>query len=183
METAIKTDAERERERETLLWNRLISIVATFQTRADLTERGRGGGGLSRRGRKYEYFRRWINILNNLREEKELNFKEDGEEERSHKQKQRLLTVVEVSLLVHHERLDLGAVVSAEGEGSGVLGTELVLPGAPEVDGVDEGKAGDAAEVAGRQKPSDLTWRRQQRIRIEDSASRGLCLSSRLNFS
>lgn len=117
-------------------------------------------GTLSRSGRKYEYFTRWINILNNLREKKELNFKEEGEEERSHKQKQRLLTVVKVSLLVHHERLDLGAVVSAEGEGSSVLRTELVLPGASEVDGVDKGKAGDAAEVAGRQKPSDLTWKR-----------------------
>lgn len=68
-------------------------------------------------------------------------------------------TVVEVSLLVHHERLDLGAVVPAEGEGPGVLGPELVLPGASEVDGVHQGQAGDAAEVAGRQQLSDLTWR------------------------
>lgn len=60
-----------------------------------------------------------------------------------------ILTIVEVSLLVHHERLDFRAVVFAEGEGSGVLWPELVFPGASEVDGVDEGQPGDAAEVLG----------------------------------
>lgn len=82
-QTAIK-HAHRLAAREggTLLWRHLISIVAAHQTCADLTER-RGGflknrhtGTLSRSGKKYEYFRWWINILNNLREKKKLNFKE-----------------------------------------------------------------------------------------------------------
>lgn len=59
------------------------------------------------------------------------------------------LTIVEVSLLVHHECLDFGAVVFAEGEGSGVLWPKLVFPGAPEVDGVHKGQSGHAAEILG----------------------------------
>jgi len=66
-------------------------------------------------------------------------------------------TVVEVSLLVHHVGLDLGAVVPAEGEGPGVLRSELVLPGAPEVHGVHQGQPGHAAEVLRRQQLVDLT--------------------------
>lgn len=58
-------------------------------------------------------------------------------------------TIVEVSLLVHHECLDLRAVVFAEGEGPGVLWPELVFPGAPEVDSIHQGQPGHAAEVLG----------------------------------
>lgn len=68
-------------------------------------------------------------------------------------------TIVEVSLLVHHERLDFRAVIFAEGEGSGVLWPKLVFPGASEVDGVHQGQAGHAAEVLGGQQLTDLTYR------------------------
>ena len=60
-----------------------------------------------------------------------------------------ILTIVEVSLLVHHECLDFRAVILAEGEGSGVFWPELVFPGASKVDGVHKGQPCDAAEVLG----------------------------------
>lgn len=56
-------------------------------------------------------------------------------------------TVVEVSLLVHHEGLHLAAVVLTEGEGARVLRPELVLPVASEVDGIDQRQSSHAAEV------------------------------------
>lgn len=56
-------------------------------------------------------------------------------------------TVVEVTLLVHHKRLDFRTIVPAEGESPGVLWPELVFPGASEVDGIDQSQAGHTAEV------------------------------------
>lgn len=83
----------------------------------------------------YEYFRSRIKILNNLGE---IGAEIQAAEREREKKKQPWLvcTVIEVALLVHHERLDFRAVVPAEGEGPGVLRSELVLPGASEVDGV-----------------------------------------------
>lgn len=57
------------------------------------------------------------------------------------------LTIVEISLLVHHECLDFRAIVFAEGEGSGVFWSELIFPGASEVDGVNQGESSNAVEV------------------------------------
>lgn len=58
-------------------------------------------------------------------------------------------TIVKISLLVHHQGLDLRAIISAEGKGSGVLWPELIFPGSSEIDGVHQSETGDAAEILG----------------------------------
>lgn len=103
----------------------------------------------------YEYFTTKINILHNLRKY-ELKIKACGENAMStnlklqtHTHTLFFPTIVEVSLLVHHECLDFRAVISAEGKGPGVLRPELVFPGASEINCVHQGQTGHAAEVIG----------------------------------
>lgn len=73
-----------------------------------------------------------------------------------------LLTIVKVTLLVHHQRLYLTAIIFTKGKCSCVFGSKLILPDASEVNCVNQCYSCQAAEILRWNQVMNLTCKGQK---------------------